>query len=149
MSLFDPYRKASPIGFWTIAGAVCAGILIAHTIELIVAATAARVTLQWAAMEFDKNTKQAEAEARERDRQNAARAEQMRQQQIAAQIAVDEATAKAEQDRQRAAAKRESAWQAYYKRDPACDNNPSTETFTRCANEHLRAKTQFEATYRP
>lgn len=149
MSLFDPYRKASPIGFWTIAGAVCVGVLIAHAVELIVAAAAARVTLQWASMEFEKNTKQAQAEAGERARQNAERAERIRQQQVAAQMAADESSAKAERERQRAAEKREAAWKAYYKRDPACDDNPSTETFTRCANEHLRAKTQFAATYKP
>lgn len=149
MSTFDTYRKASPIGFWTIAGAVCIGMLAAHTIELIAAATATRVTLQWAAMEMERSTQRAQSDAQERARQSAARAAQSQQQQLETQQEADAARARAEQERQAAEAKKDAAWKDFYRRDPACDNNPSTETFTRCANEHVRAKTQFEGTYRP
>lgn len=145
MSSFEPFRKQSPVGFWTIAGAVCLGILAAHTIELIAATAMARASLQWAAYELDKSAKAARAEASQR----AAHAEREQQQARAANAAAQQAAAEAEQRRQLAKAKKEAAWAEYYKRDPACDDNPSTETFTRCANEHLRAKTQFEATYRP
>lgn len=145
MNPFNPYRKDDPVGFWTIAGAVCLGVLAAHAVELIVAAATARLTIQWAAIELEKNTRQGEAEARERARQIAARAEQQRQEAIASQAAA----AKADQERRLAEAQKEAAWKQFYKRDPACDNNPNTETFTRCANEHVRAKTQFEGTYRP
>lgn len=61
MSTFDPYRKQSPVGFWTIAGAVCLGILAAHTIELIAATAMARASLQWAAYELEKGAKAAQA----------------------------------------------------------------------------------------
>lgn len=143
--MFDPYKKQSPIGFWTITGAVCLGILLAHTVELIAAAAMARASLEWAAHEIDKSTKAAQAEADRR----AANAERQRQQAMAADAAARQAVAEAEQQRRSAEAKKGAAWAKFYKRDPACDDNPSTETFTRCANEHLRAKTQFEATYKP
>ena len=145
MSTFDPYRNKSPIGFWTIAGAVCLGILAAHTIELIAAAAMARASLQWAAYELDKSAKAAQAA----EGQRAANAERQRQQAMAADAAAQQAAAEAQRQRQLADAKKEAAWAKFYKRDPACDDNPNTETFTRCANEHLRAKTQFEATYKP
>lgn len=149
LNTFDPFRKQSPVGFWTIAGAVCLGILAAHTIEVITAATMARASLQWAAYELEKSNKAAQADAEQR----AANAERQRQQvtaeAMAAEAAAQRAAAGQEQQRQLAAAKKEAAWAKFYKRDPACDNNPSTETFTRCANEHVRAKTQFEGTYRP
>lgn len=145
MSTFDPYRKQSPIGFWTISGAVCLGILAAHTIELITAAAITSASLQWTAFKLEEQAKAAQAAAGQR----AEKAERMRQQALAAEAEAQRAAAEAEQQRQLAAEKKEAAWAKFYKRDPACDDNPNTETFTRCANEHLRAKTQFEATYKP
>lgn len=145
MSTFDPYRNRDPIGFWAIVGAVCLGILAAHTIELIAAAAMARASLQWAAYELDKSAKASQAAEEKR----AANHERQRQQDVNAKAAAQREAAEAERRRQLAAEKKEAAWAAFYKRDPACDDNPSTETFTRCANEHLRAKTQFEATYKP
>lgn len=145
MSTFDPYRNRDPIGFWAIVGAVCLGILAAHTIELIAATAMARASLQWAAYELDKSAKAAQAAAVQRT----ANAERQRPQAIAEDAANKQAAAEAEQQRRSAEAKKDAAWAKFYKRDPACDDNPSTETFTRCANEHLRAKTQFEATYKP
>lgn len=143
--MFDRYEKRQSLGFWQITGAVCLGILIAHTIEVIAATAMARASLQWAAYEIDKGKKAAQAAASQR----AADAERQRQQAIAADADAKRANAEAERMRQLAKAKRDAAWAAFYKRDPACDDNPNTETFTRCANEHLRAKTQFEATYKP
>lgn len=143
--MFDQNEKRQPVSFWQITGAVCLGILLAHTVEIVVATAMTRASLQWAAYEFEKNTKAAQADANKR----AANAERERQQSIAATAKAQRAAATAEQERQLAEAKKNAAWAKFYKRDPACDNNPNTETFTRCANEHMRAKTQFEATYEP
>jgi len=143
--MFDSYEKRQPASFWTITGAVCLGILAAHTIELVAATAMARASLQWAAYELEKSAKAAKAAEGER----AVNQERQRQQALAIDAEAQKAAAEAEQRRQMAKAKKDEAWAKFYKRDPACDDNPSTETFTRCANEHLRAKTQFEATYEP
>jgi len=143
--MFDRYEKRQTLGFWQTTGAVCLGILIAHTVEIIAATAMARASLQWADYEIEKSAKAAKAVAGQQA-ENEAR---QRQQAIETQAATQRAQAEAERQRQLASAKKEAAWAKFYKRDPACDDNPDTETFTRCANEHLRAKTQFEATYQP
>lgn len=104
-----------------------------------------RASLQWAAYELDKSARAAQAAEGKR----AANEERQRQQATATKAEAQRRAAEAEQQRQMANAKKEAAWANFYKRDPACDDNPNTETFTRCANEHLRAKTQFDATYKP
>lgn len=143
--MFDRYEKREPLGFWKITGAVCLGILIAHTVEIIVATAMAGASLQWAAYEIDKSAKATRAEADQR----AANAERKRQQALAETKEAQQAAEAMKEARRLADARKEAAWSEFYKRDPACDDNPSTETFTRCANEHLRAKTEFEAKYRP
>ncbi|MEK6668176.1 MAG: hypothetical protein AABZ19_05060 [Pseudomonadota bacterium] len=143
--MFDGYEKRQPLSFWQITGAVCLGILTAHTVEIIVATAITGASLQWAAYELDKNAKAAQAAAEQR----ATNDERKRKQALAENKAAQQAAAEAEQQRRLAKAKKETAWAQFYKRDPACDDNPNTATFTRCANEHIKAKTIFEATYKP
>lgn len=45
------------------------------------------------------------------------------------------------------AARRERAWAKFYKRAPNCDNNPNQEQLVECANQHIRAKRQFDEAY--
>lgn len=43
-------------------------------------------------------------------------------------------------------ARKEAAWQKYYKRSAQCDK-PDGSGFVECANQHIRARRNFEALY--
>lgn len=43
-------------------------------------------------------------------------------------------------------ARKEAAWQKYYKRSAQCDK-PDGSGFVECANQHIRARRTFEALY--
>lgn len=43
-------------------------------------------------------------------------------------------------------ARKEAAWQKYYKRSPLCDK-PDGSGFVECANQHIRARRNFESLY--
>lgn len=138
-------RKPSPITFWTIAGAVMLGILMADAVRTVVMTAWARWELREAISEFNKNTAQAkrdQEEARQIRADADAKAAQARQD------AVMQAES-AQRARAAEAARKEAAWKAYYQPAPICNDPPDSATFTKCANDHLRAKKQFEATYRP
>lgn len=49
-------------------------------------------------------------------------------------------------DAMAADARKEAAWQKYYKRSPQCDK-PDGSGFVECANQHIRARRAFEAQY--
>lgn len=38
----------------------------------------------------------------------------------------------------------ERAWQSFYQRPAACDNNPTPQQMIDCANHHIRARREFE-----
>ncbi len=59
----------------------------------------------------------------------------------AAQLRTETAEAQAEQQ---AAARKEAAWQAYFKPKKACDNPSDWDTQVECGNAHMRAKRDFE-----
>lgn len=46
-----------------------------------------------------------------------------------------------------AAARKERAWNRFYKKPAQCDGNPSSDVMTECANHYIRAKRQFEEAY--
>jgi erythromycin esterase-like protein len=119
---------------WKIALGVTLGTLAAGAITFFVRAWIAQAAIE-------QISKQAE--------------KMVMQQQRAAQAAHERAVAeKAEQDRAAAyaaatdaAMRRERAWAKYYKRPAMCDDQPSNETMMKCANEHIRAKRQFDLEY--
>ena len=77
-----------------------------------------------------------------RDRVLAEKAEQERAAAYAA-----EARQRAQTAATDAAMRRERAWAKYYKRPALCDDQPSNETMMKCANDHIRAKRQFDLGY--
>lgn len=137
-------QKPSPITFWTIACAVMLGILMADGVRTVVIAAWARWELREAISEFNKNTAQAKREQKEA-RQIRAEADAK-----AAQARTNAVMQAETAQRKRAveAAQKEAAWKAYYQPAPICSDPPDSAAFTKCANDHLRAKKQFEATYR-
>ena len=149
MSSFDPFKplkRQEPIDIWTIAGGVCIGILIANAIEFGSAYLWTRYQLQQAAYELQKATEQSEAELRQRQAAHEA-AEEQRRQNLAAQ---QRAEYEARQAAIYAKDKKDASWKQFYHRDPECDSNPNDKTtFTKCVNDSVKARTVFEATYKP
>ena len=132
-----PFER--PITMWTIAGGVALGIITANVVEKITDAAILRIGLEYAAYQIQESTRQAQA-------QNDA-AEKQRLENIAAR---QRAEYQARQAAINAKAKRDAAWAQFYHRDPKCDNNPIDDaTFTKCANDSVKAKTTFDATYTP
>jgi hypothetical protein len=135
------FERKTPLNVWTIAAGVTLGILAANVIEWSCAAAylnyeAAKANVAMRETQAIKQQRQ-----REEDERQAAlrKAEASRQRQ-------EYAKRQAEID---AKERKDDAWAAYYKRPAKCDDNPDTATFTRCANEAIRARTQFEGKYKP
>lgn len=137
--------KPSPITFWTIAGAVMLGILMADGVRTVVITAWARWELREAISEFNKANEQAKR-AQEEARQIRAEADAKAAQ--ARQNAVIQAES-AQRERAAEAARKDAAWKTYYQPAPICSDPPDAAAFTKCANDHLKAKKQFEATYQP
>lgn len=87
------------------------------------------------------------AAAQERARRQAAAAQLRAEQERTERAAVQRRTAEAEAARIAAAnaeaARKEAAWQKFYVRSDLC-KNPDNRTTIECANEHARAKKEFE-----
>lgn len=60
----------------------------------------------------------------------------------AAQLRADSAAALAEQQE---AARKETAWRAFFQPKKVCDNPPDFDTQVECGNAYMRAKRDFEA----
>lgn len=82
-------------------------------------------------------------EASEQARASALRDEQARQLRADQQRAAGGAGSEALE----AAARKERAWNRFYKKPTQCDGNPSNEAMTECANLYIRAKREFEDAY--
>ena len=82
-------------------------------------------------------------ESRRREAQHTAAEQQSRLEKAALQRATEEARRAAIEE----AARKERAWARFYKRPPHCDNNPNQGQMIECANQHIRAKRQFEEAY--
>lgn len=140
-----PFERTSPLTFWTIAGAVAIGTLTAHAIEAVAIGTWARIEVQRAAIELQKQAEASRRQAAERSRQieeQALAAERARQAEQQLREAQQRAAVEAEQ-------RKEDAWKRYYTPPEVCSNPPNNRVFMECANEHMRKKTMFEATYKP
>lgn len=145
-------RPSPPLTFWTIAGAVATGILIAHIVEGVAIATWARIQLERAAVELNKAaeaSRQQQLRFAQDQAARAAAAEQARRAEIQRQADAQRAAAAAQAAAIEAQQRKQAAWERYYTPPAVCANPPDNAVFTSCANEHLRKKTQFEATYRP
>ena len=59
----------------------------------------------------------------------------------AAQARSDMETARLEQQE---AARKDAAWQAFFKPKKVCDNPPDSDTQVECGNAYMRAKREFE-----
>lgn len=138
-------RKPSPITFWTIAGAVMLGILMADVVKTVVIAAYARIEIERALIDLKRQSQ------REQERANA------RAMSARIRADADEKAAQARMNAQRQAEamahqraiEKEQAWRNFYVQPKVCIDPPDSATFTKCANDHIRAKKQFETTYRP
>lgn len=134
-----------PLTFWDIALAVTIGSLAASAIETLVTAAWVRIEFHSAIEQLRHSTEasnqQQQAQQLERDAQE----RQRREAEEEARNQQELAEAKAASEK----AKKDQAWANYYKPPTVCANPPNDTVAMNCANEHLRAKTQFEATYRP
>lgn len=138
-------RKPSPITFWTIAGAVMLGILAADAVKTIVIAAYARIEIERTLIDLKRQSQREQEKANAREMAARIRADADEK---AAQSRIN-AQRQAEAMAQQRAIEKEQAWRSYFKPEAVCSNPPDATTFTKCANDHLKAKTQFEATYRP
>lgn len=77
--------------------------------------------------------------AEEEHRQAAARLAMLREDRKLEELA------RAQTHRERTS--RELAWQAYYKQPEACQHPTTQVLFTACADEHIRARKEFEHSY--
>jgi hypothetical protein len=101
------------------------------------------------------------ADLQQREKAEALRQQQVRQEQEQAARAAQEAASQqraaqvrasiqAVQDAQADAdARREAAWQRAYKRPPECENPPTDKALVECSNKAMRARERFDATYKP
>ena len=128
---------------WKIALGVTLGILVAGVIGFFVRAWMAQAAIEQITQQTSKMLiQQQQADQAARDRSLAEKAEQERAAAYAATARQQAHTSATD-----AAMRRERAWSKYYKRPALCDDQPSNETMMKCANEHIRAKRQFDADY--
>jgi hypothetical protein len=128
---------------WKIAIGVTLGILVAGVIGIFVRAWMAQAAIEQIGQQANEMLMQQQQAAQAaRDRVLADKAEQERAAAYAASARQRAQTAATD-----AAMRRERAWAKYYKRPALCDDQPSNETMMKCANEHIRAKRQFDADY--
>jgi hypothetical protein len=128
---------------WKIAIGVTLGILVAGVIGFFVRAWIAQAAIEQISQQANKMLiQQQQAAQAAHDRALAEKAEQER-----AAAYVVEARQRAQTAATDAAMRRERAWAKYYKRPALCDDQPSNETMMKCANDHIRAKRQFDLDY--
>lgn len=138
-------RKPEPITFWTIALAVMIGILMADTAKTLALTVYARYQL-------NASIKAMNEQIREDRRQAAAKENAARIQAGAderARLARISAERQAAALAQQRAIDKEQAWRSFYTPPKMCESPPDVAVFTRCANEHVKAKTQFDKSYQP
>lgn len=131
------------ISVWKIAIGVTLGILVAGAIGFFVRAWMAQAAVEQIGAQANKMLLQQQQAAQAA--RNRALAEKAEQERAAAYAAA--ARQRAQAAATDAAMRRERAWAKYYKRPALCDNQPSNETMMKCANEHIRAKRQFDLDY--
>lgn len=139
-------RRRGDVDVWKIAAGVALGILVAGAIGYFVRLWFISQALSGFNQSMSAIVRQSnEQAAQERQRQEqiraiAAQRDWERRQQEAEIQRAREATIQQAQERQSA---KESAWSRYYRKPAACENADG-QAFVDCANQHIRAKRQFE-----
>jgi hypothetical protein len=135
---------------WKVAAGVGIGILAAALVLLLVDRIRTQMAIDEATRFFQSLTKglqdssaRTAEDARRREAQRAAAEQQARREKAAQQRSTEDAKRAAIEE----AARKERAWLKFYKRSPYCDNNPNNEQMMDCANQHIRARRQFEESY--
>jgi len=103
------------------------------------------VAARYAVMEANEAMKQSIREQRKRDADLLRQRADEEAAQRARHADMERAAAAAGVERERARAAKEAAWKRFYQPSAACQVDRST---MECANAFMRAKTQFEGTYR-
>lgn len=150
-------QSASGPSIWTIAAGVCLGTLLASVITWAAAELRLRWELQQVSTSLNSTLKEQADQAQRailkmnRDTQ----LEQQRQARERERAAADERQHTADQQRAGEVQKRatqaevdrkEAAWKRVYRPSPGCE---AASTSVECANEHIRAKREFESKYSP
>lgn len=104
------------------------------------------IRLQIAAHEANEELSRATARAKAESERRAAQQEAAKDQQEATQRERERAIAETRQMNLQREREKAEAWKRYFTPSQSCMNDPNT---MECANAHIRAKTEFEATYRP
>lgn len=135
---------------WKIAAGVAIGIIAAALVLFLVERVRTQMAIEEAAKLFQgltkgmqESTARAAEDGRRREAQRAAAEQQTRLNIASQQRALEDAKRAALEE----ATRRERAWAKFYKRAPHCDNNPNQEQLVECANQHIRAKRQFDEAY--
>lgn len=134
----------SGLSFWDVALAVCIGVLAANFITWAVVEVRIRRELASVAESAERGLRDARDRVQAEQRlqlERQARAEQLQRDQLAAQQRAEEL---ARQAKEAEVLRREQAWKRFYRPSPGC---AEASTEVRCINEHLKAKTLFEAQY--
>lgn len=103
------------------------------------------VAARYAVIQAEEAMKQTLRDQRKRDAEAARQRAAQEAEQRAREAEVERAAAAASVERERARVAKEAAWKKFYQPSPACQADRST---MECANAYMRAKTQFEGTYR-
>ena len=103
------------------------------------------VAARYAVMEANEAMKQSIRDQRKRDAEIARQRAEQEAAQVARDAETQRAAAAAGVERERARAAKDAAWKKFYQPSAACQADRST---MECANAYMRAKTQFEGTYR-
>ena len=143
-------RPRDDMLMWKIAGGVAIGMIVAALAIGAVERYRMQVALDEAARMFrgftsglqESSARSAEA-ARQRDAQRVAAERQARELAAQQQRSAESAKRAAQEE----AARKERAWASFYKRAPHCDNAPNDQQMVECANQHIRARRQFEDAY--
>lgn len=125
---------------WQIAAGVCIGILAASVIQWVAVEARVRWELQQASIQLRGATERVQREQLQSQQAANDRAVAQREALAAAQRQAEESKRAAAQEIERKA----SAWQQFYRPSRGCgEAGQSVE----CANEFIRAKRAFEASY--
>lgn len=103
------------------------------------------VAARYAVMQANEAMKQSIRDQRKRDAELSRQRADEEAAQRARDAEVQRAAAVAGVERERARAAKDAAWKKFYQPSAACQADRST---MECANAYMRAKTQFEGTYR-
>ena len=126
---------------------IISGILVPALFVIIAFALLKQVTTV-ATRELTNNMQRQSAAVMERAKAQqvdaAGQAAEARRAQLDARAAQTRTEMEAARLEQQAAARKEAAWQVFFKPKKVCDNPPDSDTQVECGNAYMRAKREFE-----